>query len=55
MTAQHELLTRDQFRQAVFERDHHRCVLCGEPNPEAFSRQELVAALIYKSRTVMES
>lgn len=23
------LLTRDEFRNSVFERDHHRCVVCG--------------------------
>lgn len=24
------LLTRDEFRQSVFERDHYKCVICGE-------------------------
>jgi 5-methylcytosine-specific restriction endonuclease McrA len=24
-----KLLTRDEFRNAVFERDGHRCVICG--------------------------
>jgi hypothetical protein len=24
-----ELLTRDEFRRQVFERDHHECVICG--------------------------
>jgi hypothetical protein len=27
------LLARDEFRNAVFERDEHRCVICGESNP----------------------
>ncbi len=29
------LLTRDQFRVAVFERDKNRCVICGEPAQDA--------------------
>ncbi|HEX6290928.1 MAG TPA: RNA ligase family protein [Herpetosiphonaceae bacterium] len=29
------LLTRTQFRDAVFERDHHRCVICGAPAQDA--------------------
>ncbi|MEI6950460.1 HNH endonuclease [Paraflavisolibacter sp. H34] len=29
------LLTRDQFREAVFQRDHHKCVICGEPGVDA--------------------
>jgi 5-methylcytosine-specific restriction endonuclease McrA len=24
-----QLLTRDEFRNSVFERDRHRCVICG--------------------------
>lgn len=34
---EHKLLTRDQFREAVFARDGHRCVFCGktaEQTPE---------------------
>lgn len=30
-----ELLTRDQFREAVFARDSHRCVSCGNPGQDA--------------------
>lgn len=30
-----ELLTRDEFRKAVFKRDNHTCVLCGEPAKDA--------------------
>lgn len=26
-----KLLTRDEFRNGVFERDHHRCVICKQP------------------------
>jgi hypothetical protein len=29
------LLTRDQFRQQVFERDSHKCVICGAPAKDA--------------------
>ena len=29
------LLTRDQFREGVFARDRHRCVLCGAPAVDA--------------------
>lgn len=29
------LLTRDDFRNSVFERDHHRCVICKEPAVDA--------------------
>ena len=29
------LITRDDFRQSVFERDSHRCVICGEPAKDA--------------------
>ncbi len=30
-----KLLYRDEFREAVFTRDHHRCVWCGEPAVDA--------------------
>lgn len=30
-----ELLTRDTFRESVFERDNHKCVICGEPAKDA--------------------
>lgn len=30
-----KLLTRDEFRQAVFDRDGHRCVVCGAPAADA--------------------
>ena len=29
------LLTRDQFREGVFERDGHKCVVCGNPAQDA--------------------
>lgn len=29
------LLSRDDFREAVFERDGHKCVLCGAPADDA--------------------
>lgn len=29
------LLTRDQFREAVFKRDKHKCVVCGLPAVDA--------------------
>jgi hypothetical protein len=29
------LLTRDSFREGVFERDNHRCVICNEPAKDA--------------------
>lgn len=29
------LLTRDQFRELVFERDRNKCVICGEPGQDA--------------------
>jgi len=31
----HELLDRDTFRESVFERDGHLCVICGEPALDA--------------------
>ena len=30
-----KLLTRDNFREGVFERDNHKCVICGEPGKDA--------------------
>lgn len=30
-----KLLTRDQFREAVFARDNYKCVVCGEPAKDA--------------------
>src|SRR5260221_219878 len=30
-----KLLTRDEFREAVFERDDHKCVVCGKPAIDA--------------------
>lgn len=30
-----KLLTRDEFREGVFERDGHECVICGEPSQDA--------------------
>ena len=30
-----QLLTRDQFREGVFVRDRHQCVLCGNPAADA--------------------
>lgn len=29
------LLSRDQFREAVFERDNHKCIICQEPAQDA--------------------
>lgn len=29
------LLSRDKFRESVFERDNHKCVVCGEPAKDA--------------------
>jgi hypothetical protein len=29
------LLTRDEFREAVFARDKHKCVICGSPGQDA--------------------
>ena len=30
-----KLLTRDQFREAVFARDNHKCVFCHQPAVDA--------------------
>lgn len=30
-----QLLNRDEFRNGVFARDGHRCVICGEPAQDA--------------------
>lgn len=32
---EHKLLTRDEFREQVFTRDKHKCVICGEPAVDA--------------------
>jgi len=29
-------LTREEFREGVFTRDGHRCIICGAPLPEDF-------------------
>ncbi len=29
------LLTRDEFREAVFKRDNYKCIICGEPAQDA--------------------
>jgi hypothetical protein len=29
------LLTRDEFREGVFERDNHKCVICGATAQDA--------------------
>ena len=31
----HVLLERDQFRELVFDRDDHKCVICGDPGQDA--------------------
>lgn len=31
----HKLLNRDQFREGVFERDNHLCVICAQPAADA--------------------
>lgn len=35
-----KLLSRDEFREAVFERDKHRCVICGKKDNAASSLTE---------------
>jgi hypothetical protein len=35
LLAPDKLLTRDEFREGVFARDGHRCVVCGEPAVDA--------------------
>lgn len=35
MTADTELLTRDEFRDAVFRRDNYKCVICGDKAQDA--------------------
>ncbi len=35
MTNQPKLLTRNEFREAVFLRDNHQCVICGAPGQDA--------------------
>lgn len=41
-----QLLTRDQFRTSVFERDGHRCVICGEPAKDA---HHIIERRLFKS------
>ena len=33
--AKQPLLTRDNFREGVFARDNHKCVVCGAPGADA--------------------
>lgn len=35
MNTHSKLLTRDDFRNGVFERDEHKCVICGDPAQDA--------------------
>lgn len=35
MTTSTQLLSRDEFREGVFARDGHRCVVCGQPGKDA--------------------
>lgn len=35
VTENEKLLTRDEFREAVFKRDEHKCVICGAPAVDA--------------------
>ena len=35
MITMNKLLTRDEFREGVFKRDNHRCVVCGEDAVDA--------------------
>lgn len=35
MNNKQKLLTRDEFREGVFERDNHKCVICGAPKQDA--------------------
>ena len=46
------LLTRDQFREGVFARDGHKCVVCGKPNnpTSSLSRDHLDAHHILERR-----
>jgi len=32
---ENNIMTRDNFRESVFERDGHKCVICGEPAKDA--------------------
>lgn len=35
MKTTNEIMTRDNFRESVFERDGHKCVICSEPAKDA--------------------
>lgn len=35
MKTEQKLLSRDEFREGVFNRDNHRCVICGKPSQDA--------------------
>jgi len=42
---------RDIFRESVFERDNHKCVVCGEPALDAhhiiaFSQKAIIRIII---------
>jgi hypothetical protein len=40
MKKTNELLTRQQFREGVFDRDHYKCVVCGKPAIDAHHLME---------------
>ncbi len=41
-----KLLTRDEFREAVFARDLHKCVMCGAPAKDA---QHILERRLFKA------